>query len=71
MTRCRICWVVHGPSGFVVVPSRCTDRFPTSSAKKTENRWSVTAQSTWKKSQANIVDVYARRKCRVGVPDRC
>jgi hypothetical protein len=47
----RICWVVHLPSGFVVVPSRCTDRLATSSTKNTEIRWSVTAQSTWKKSQ--------------------
>lgn len=33
ITRLRTCCVVHRPSGFVVVPSRCTVRQPTSSTK--------------------------------------
>jgi hypothetical protein len=55
--------VVHRPSGFGVVPSRCTDRLPTSRTKNTEIRWRVTAQSTRKKSHANIVDAWVRRNC--------
>jgi hypothetical protein len=35
INRLRICWVVHLPSGFVVAPSRCTDRLATSSTKNT------------------------------------
>jgi hypothetical protein len=35
MIKLRICWVVHVPSGFVVVPSRCTDRLATSRTKNT------------------------------------
>jgi hypothetical protein len=65
--------VVHRPSGLVVVPSRWTDRLPTSKTKNTEIRLSVTAQSTWKKSQASIVEAWVRRnwrQVRVGVPDR-
>lgn len=26
MSRLRVCWMVQGPSGFVVVPSRCMYR---------------------------------------------
>ena len=35
ITRLRICWVVYRPSGFVVVPSRYTERLGTSSTKNT------------------------------------
>jgi hypothetical protein len=35
ITRLRICWVVHLPSGLVVVPSRCTDRLGTSNTNNT------------------------------------
>jgi hypothetical protein len=31
-------------------------------------RWRVTAQSTWKKSVASIVDAWTRRNCRQVVP---
>src|SRR5437764_15232703 len=35
ITRFRICWVVHRPSGLVVVPNRCTDRLGTSKTNNT------------------------------------
>jgi hypothetical protein len=37
---------------------------PTSITKNTYNRRKVTAQSTWKKSHASIVDACERRNCR-------
>ena len=62
--RLRICWVVHGPSGFAVTPRICTYREPTSITKKQYRRCKVTAQSTWKKSVARMVAAWACRNCR-------
>jgi hypothetical protein len=48
MTRLRICWVVHRPSEFVVVPSRYTERLGTSSGARQEKfrnslpEWGIT-----------------------------
>jgi hypothetical protein len=42
----------------------CTYRLPTSRTKNTYKRWSVSAQSTWKKSQASMVAAWVRRNCR-------
>jgi hypothetical protein len=50
--------------GVGVVPRTCPDRLATSRTTNTEIRWSVTAQSTGKKSQASMVDAGARRNCR-------
>jgi hypothetical protein len=41
-----------------------TCREPISMTKKQYGRWSVIAQSTWKKSQASTVDACVRRNCR-------
>src|SRR5208282_632726 len=60
----RICWVVHGPSGWAVTPRMCTQREPTSMTNRQYGRWSVTAQSTWKKSAASMVAARVRRNCR-------
>jgi hypothetical protein len=62
--RFRICCTVQGPSGFAVTPTMCTERKLTSMTKKTESRWRVTAQPTWKKSQASVVDAWVHRNCR-------
>lgn len=62
--RFRACGVVHGPSGWAVTPRTWTVRVPTSRTKKQYNRRSVTAQSTWKKSTASIVEAGVRRNCR-------
>jgi hypothetical protein len=56
MTRVRICSVLQRSSGFVVVPSRYPERLGTFSTKNTEIRWSVTAQFTWTKSHATMVE---------------
>jgi hypothetical protein len=42
----------------------CTQRLPTSITNKQYSRWSVTAQSTWKKSVASIVAACTCRNCR-------
>ncbi len=44
---------------------------PTSSTKNTYKRRKVTAQSTWKKSHASIVEAWVRRNCRQMVRLRC
>ena len=35
ISRLRACWVTHGPSGFVVIPARCTRRVASSMKKRT------------------------------------
>jgi len=42
----------------------CTQRLPTSITNKQYSRWSVIAQSTWKKSAASIVAACTCRNCR-------
>jgi hypothetical protein len=44
---------------------------PTSITKNTYTRFSVTAQSTCRKSQAGIVSAWVRRNCRQLVCARC
>jgi hypothetical protein len=50
--RLRACWATQAPSGLAVTPGTCTNRVPTCTAKKTNNRRSVTV-STEKKSRAS------------------
>jgi hypothetical protein len=73
ITRLRICWVVHRPSGFAVTPRMCTYRESTSITKKQYRRCRVTAQSTWKKSAASYrrgLRVQEIPPGRVGAPPR-
>jgi hypothetical protein len=49
VSRFRVCWVVHGPSGLLVTPRMCTYRLPTSMTKNTYRRWRVSVRSRWKK----------------------
>jgi hypothetical protein len=57
-------WVIHGPSGLAVTPQMCMHREPTSITKKQYRRFSVTAQSMWKKPAASIVAACACRNVR-------
>ena len=52
------------PSRCAVTPRTCTWRVPTSSTENTCSRRKVTAQSTWKKSHASLVEAWVRRNCR-------
>jgi hypothetical protein len=56
--------VVQGPSGLAVTPRMCTYRLSTSRMENTCNRWRVSAQSTWMKSQASIMDAWVDRNRR-------
>lgn len=60
--------MVQGPSGLAVMPRMCTYREPVSMAKRQYRRCRVTAQSTWRKSVANIVAACACRNCRQVAP---
>jgi len=71
ISRFRACCTVHAPSGCAVTPRMWTWRVPTSSTKNTYRRRRVTAQSTWKKSQASIVAAWLRRNCRQVARSRC
>jgi hypothetical protein len=53
-----------------VMPSRCTRRVPVSMTTVTYRRWSVSTQSTWKKSVASSVAAWARKKADQG-SSRC
>jgi hypothetical protein len=71
ISRFRACCTVQAPSGLAVTPRTCTWRVPTSTTKNTYTRRKVTAQSTWKKSQASIVAAWVRRNWRQVVRLRC
>ena len=64
INRFRACCTVHAPSRCAVTPRTCTWRVPTSSTENTCSRRKVTAQSTWKKSHASLVEAWVRRNCR-------
>src|SRR5712691_3850893 len=59
--RLRACWATRAPSGLAVTPSTCTNRVPTCTTKKTNNRRSVIV-STEKKPRAGLLAACARMK---------